>query len=363
MTEFEQKQRRIEALLVRHSLDALLLRRASSFAWATCGSSSYINTASTYGEAALLIAPSGPYLITNNIEAARLEQEEQLWKQGWQFTVTPWHQAQDAIGRLSQGLRLGADGLYPGAVDLSAEVSRLRALLTPEEGMRFRALGRLCAEGMAAAAAAVRPGQTEYEIAGLLAAEMESRGVQAVVNLAATDERILAYRHPLPTSRRLQRYAMLVLCGRRGGLVCSVTRLVHFGRLPDDLRRKATAVAQVDATYVSATRAGEPLRAILERAIQAYAEVGYPDEWQLHHQGGAAGYEPREYLATPHADDVVCAGQAYAWNPTIGGTKSEDTILVSEAGCEVLTAMPDWPEHLVTVAGQVLHRPAILEVT
>jgi Xaa-Pro aminopeptidase len=362
MTEFEQKQGRIRSLLAERSLEALLLRRASSFAWATCGSSSCINLASTYGEAALLITPSGLHLVTNNIEAPRLEQEEQLWKQGWKFSVTPWHQAEDVIGRLSQGFRLGADGFYPGAVDLSAEVSRLRALLTPDEGTRFRTLGRLCAEGMAAATAAVWPGQTEYQIAGFLAAEMESRGVQAVVNLAATDERVFAFRHPLPTGTKLQRYAMLVLCGRRGGLVCSVTRCIHFGRLPDGLRRKAGAVAQVDATYIAATRPGETLRAILQRAIQSYAEVGFPEEWQLHHQGGAVGYEPREYLATPQADDVVSAGQAYAWNPTINGTKSEDTILVGESGHEVLTAMPGWPEHKVTVGGQVLHRPAILEI-
>ena len=62
-----------------------------------------------------------------------------------------------------------------------------------------------------------------------------------VVNLIATDERIFNFRHPLPTHKRLERYAMLVLCGRQRGLVCSITRLVHFGRLPDDLRRKAEA--------------------------------------------------------------------------------------------------------------------------
>lgn len=363
MDEFEQKQRSVQALLASHSLEALLLRRASSFAWATCGGSSYVNTASTDGEAALLIAPSGRHLITNNIEAPRLEREEQLGRQGWQFSVTPWYQAEDVVGRLSRGLRLAADGPYPGAVDLSAEVARLRAQLTPEEGARFGAVGRLCAEGMAAAVGAVRPGQTEYEIAALLASEVQSRGVQPVVNLVATDERVLAYRHPLPSGKKLQRYAMLVLCGRRGGLVCSVTRCVYFGQLPDDLQQKALAVAQVDATFIAATRPGESLRVILGRAIQAYAAVGFPEEWRLHHQGGPAGYEPREYLATLQAEDVVSAGQAYAWNPSISGAKSEDTILVGKSGPEVLTAMPGWPEHRVAVGDLTLSRPAILQVS
>ena len=362
MTEFNQKQDRIQALLAERKLDALLLQRVSSFAWATCGAASYVNTATTNGEAALLITPSGRYLITNNIEATRLEQEEKLAAQGWEFRVTPWHQAQDAVAELTQGLSLGADGPYPGTTDISGDLARLRANLTPEEGKRFRALGRLCAEAMDSAVRAVRPGQTEYQIAGLLAHQAESRGVQAIVNLIATDERIFAFRHPLPTGKKLERYAMLVLCGRQRGLVCSVTRFVHFGRLPDDLRRKAEAVARVDATFIAATRPGRLLGEIFRRATAAYAEAGFPDKWHLHHQGGPAGYEPREYIATPGSTDVVSVGQAYAWNPSIAGTKSEDTILVGEAGNEVLTAVENWPMLSVTVDDQTFVRPAILEI-
>jgi len=362
MTEFGQKQDRIQALLAECKLDALLLRRVSSFAGATCGAASYVNTATTNGEAALLITSSGRYLITNNIEAARLEQEEKLAAQGWEFRVAPWHQAQDAVAELTRGLRLGADGPYPGATDLSGDLARLRANLTPEEGERFRVLSRLCAEAMDSAVRAVRPGQTEYQIAGLLAHEAGSRGVQAIVNLIATDERIFAFRHPLPTDKKLERYAMLVLCGRRWGLVCSLTRLVHFGRLPDDLRRKSEAVARVDGALITATRPGRTLGEIFRCATAAYAEAGFPDEWRLHHQGGPAGYEPREYVATPGSTDVISVGQAYAWNPSITGTKSEDTVLVGEAGNEVLTAMEDWPALTVTVDGQEHARPAILEV-
>ena len=78
MTEFTQKQVRIKALLAERHLDALLLQRVSSFAWATCGAASYINSAATDGAASLLVTPSGRYLITTNIEATRLEQEEKL---------------------------------------------------------------------------------------------------------------------------------------------------------------------------------------------------------------------------------------------------------------------------------------------
>jgi Xaa-Pro aminopeptidase len=349
MTEFATKQERIQALLAKHGLDALLLKRVSSFAWATCGASSYVNTATTSGEASLLIARSGRHLITNNIEATRLRQEEKLADQGWQFHVAPWYEAQEALAQLTKGMKLGSDDPVPGALDLSHDLARLRANLTLEEGERFRELGRLCAEAIDSATRAVRPGQTECEIAARLGHEAERRGAQPVVNLIATDQRIFDFRHPLPTDKVLDHYAMMVLCGRRQGLICSVTRLVHFGRLTDELR-------------LDATRPGQRLDQVFARATDAYAEAGFPDEWQWHHQGGPAGYEPREYIATPYTQDPVLAGQAYAWNPSIAGCKSEDTILVTDSGNEVLTAIDGWPDLPVAVRGCEHRRPAILEI-
>ncbi len=364
MNELDTKRQRISELLARHHLDALLLRRVSSVAWATGGAASYVNVATTEGASCLLITPSGSYVICNNIEAPRLEQEEKLAAQGWKFSTAPWHSANDAVEALARGLKLGADGAYPGAVDLSAEMARLRAALVPEEGERLVELGRLAAAGMDAAIRAVRPGQTEYEIAAALGAQAQSQGAQPVVNLIATDERIFKFRHPLPTGKRLERYAMLVLCARKRGLVCSITRLVHFGRVPEEIRRKAQACARVDAAMIDATRAGATLDQVIRRAIETYAATGFADEWQLHHQGGPAGYEPREYLGTPGSTDVVLDGQAYAWNPSITGIKSEDTILVGAGGNRVVTEIQGWPMLSIALAdGRSIARPDILEIT
>jgi antitoxin VapB len=234
--------------------------------------------------------------------------------------------------------------------------------LTPEEGDKFRELGQICATAMAEAIRAVQPGMTEYEIAAILGQATQKQGAQPIVNLIATDERIFKFRHPLPTGKKLEKYAMLVLCGRRWGLIASITRLAHFGPLPDELKRKETAVAQIDAAMIAATRPGAALKDVFERATAVYAQTGFPDEWKLHHQGGPAGFEPREYVATPTATEIVVAGQAYAWNPSITGTKSEDSILVGENGNEVVTAVSDWPMLSVEVNGQTILRPKILEI-
>ncbi len=362
MDEIAVKLNYLRDLASRHALNAILLQRVSSLAWATGGAAAFVNLARSDAEASLLVTHDQQYLITNNIESTRLQKEEGLASQPWSFYITPWYEKENAIGRLLKGLRLGVDGEYPGGKDLSAEIARLRANLNPEEGQRFRALGQLCAQAMQAATQAVRPGQTEYEIAGLLAGEAERRGMQCIVNLIAADERIYNFRHPLPTDRKLKRYVMLVLCGRRSGLVCSLTRLIHFGKLPDELRHKADAVARVDATMIAATRPGFTLGHVFGCAQEVYAAVGYADEWKLHHQGGPAGYEPREFIATPDSSELVTTGQVYAWNPSITGCKSEDSVLIGGEGYEVLTAIPGWPTLKVELADQIIARPDILIV-
>jgi Xaa-Pro aminopeptidase len=362
MNEFDVKQERIQSLLAANHLDALVLQRVSSFAWATCGGASYVNTAASDGASSLLLTPAGRYVITNNIEAPRLEQEENL-TQNWEVRIAPWYKTNDAIAELTHGMRLGADAPLAGAADLSDEMTHLRANLTPEEGERFRTLGTLCAEAMNSAARGIHPGQSEFEIAAVLARETINRGAQPIVNLIATDERIFKYRHPLPANKKLDRYAMLVLCGRKWGLVASITRLVHFGQLPKELRHKSEACAYVDGIFITGTRPGRSLGDIFHAAQTAYSESGFPDEWQLHHQGGPAGYEPREYIATPESTESASLGQAYAWNPSIAGTKSEDTILLGASENEILTAIDGWPSLAIDLpAGRQIRRPAILEI-
>jgi Xaa-Pro aminopeptidase len=360
-TELNLKLERISDLLNKYKLEALLLQKTGNFAWATCGADSHINTADSMGVASLLITRANRYLLTNNIEAGRLMQEEGLAEQDWELQVSPWFEKGEKITGLIGGMKVGADTSLPNALDLSHDIATLRSQLTKAEGDRFKELGNLCALGMRQAIEAVKPGMNEYELAGLLAQSVESRGVQAIVNLIATDERIFSYRHPLPTSKILRNYAMLILCGRKWGLICSITRLVHFGQLPDEVRHKANGVARIDAEMIAATRPGNTLGDVFDRVQSAYAAAGFPDEWKLHHQGGSAGYAPREVTATPASTEPILLGQAFAWNPSIAGAKSEDTILVGESSNEIITEMTDWPTIDIQIGDQVIKRPAILE--
>ncbi|MCJ7660160.1 MAG: aminopeptidase P family N-terminal domain-containing protein, partial [Anaerolineales bacterium] len=135
--ELETKLARIQDLLKAHNLDALLLQGVDNFAWATCGSASYINTADNQGVGALLITPEARYLITNNVEAPRFRREERLEPQGWEFVISPWYEPNEAIVKLTNGMHLGADFAFPEATDLRAALTALRINLLPEEQARF----------------------------------------------------------------------------------------------------------------------------------------------------------------------------------------------------------------------------------
>jgi Xaa-Pro aminopeptidase len=185
-------------------------------------------------------------------------------------------------------------------------------------------------------------------------------GIRTPVVLIAADDRIERYRHPLPTERKIDARVMTVVCGERHGLNCSATRLVSFGPLPAELRRRHDAVVRVDATLISETKPGRTLGEVFNAGQRAYAESGYADEWMHHHQGGSTGYVGREVRAAPGCPVQALGNQAFAWNPSLAGTKSEDTILVTDAGTEILTQAVDWPMIEVKIDGTNRHRPDIL---
>ena len=51
----------------------------------------------------------------------------------------------------------------------------------------------------------------------------------------------------------------------------------------------------------------------------------------MHHQGGVTGYAPREVKVVPGMTMSLRRNMALAWNPSVTGSKSEDTIIIDDA--------------------------------
>lgn len=357
--EAQAKLAQLRALMASRELDAILLEQTPNVAWLTAGVETAINIAADRGPLALLVTPERACVVTDGIEAPRLEVEEGLVDLGFELVVEPWYRRGAFIADARARGRVGSDDERDPSTVVS-DIQRLRATLHPSEVGRLRHACLLAADVLREVVAQVTPGMTEHAIAGMLDGASRARGSVAVVTLVGSDERIAAYRHPLPTGKAIERYVMLVLCLRWHGLVAATTRLIHFGALPDNLAARARAVAAVDARMIQGTQAGRTLAEQWELAAQSYRDVGYPEAIEEHHQGGSIGYLTRERLATPDDTTPMELSQAFAWNPSVRGVKSEDTILLAPDGPEVLTTMPEWPTWDVTLDGQRWQRPAIL---
>ena len=367
--EVEIKRQRLNRLLQSMKLDAVLVGRRDNFAWVTGGADNHVRLATESGVGYLLIEPDRWTLIATNIETPRLTREElEDLPVPVDVEAVPWYLGvESGIERLVKGKRVASDTGVAGTPNVHHALQELRFPLSEPECERMRELGRQAADALEGVLSnEVAPGQTELDVAGRIARALLERGIEPTVVLVAADERVRQFRHPIPTRRAVERYVMGVVCARKGGLIVALTRLVHFGRLPGDLRARHDAVCRVDAAMIAATKPGTRVADILEAGVRAYRKEGFPDEWRLHHQGGAIAYAEREYLATPDCPHVVPSPSAFAWNPSITGTKSEDTILVgtnSTQAIEIITAHgPQWPTVTVEIDGQVLRRPGILEL-
>jgi antitoxin VapB len=367
IAEQREKEARLHALMAREGLDAIVLRRVSSFAWATAGMPSYVSTTSDAGEAELVVTPTARYLRTSTIEAPRFDRELGLARAGWNFDVSPWFEARGALPGIASGgrARVGYDlASGPnGAVDVSRAIARLRAVLGARERERLRDVCMRTAAAMGAALTSIRRGATAHQIAAMVAEQLVARGVWPTVLQVACDARARAYKHALPTDNTFDRYALVGVCARRHGLVCSMSRAVHVGPVPDDLRRAQEGVMRVDAAMIRASRFGRTLSEVLDCGREAYAALGHEGEWLRHHQGGLAGYEPREELATPGCDLALEDGHVIAFNPSLEGAKSEDTIILAAGSPEIATRIEGWPAETVLVDGESLQRPTILELS
>ncbi|MCX5641887.1 MAG: M24 family metallopeptidase [Candidatus Omnitrophica bacterium] len=241
------------------------------------------------------------------------------------------------------------------------DLSTLHLPLTGPELARYRNLGKNVGESFNGAVKKIKIGDTEHAIAGIMAEILLAQGICPTVLLVAADKRIARFRHPIPTKNRLKKYVMLVVCGRQGGLIISATRLISFGKISPELERKHKAVAHVDAAFILETKPGKRMAEIFRAGVKSYRDSGFPKEWRQHHQGGPTGYAGRYFKATPTEERKVIAGSAFAWNPSITGTKSEDTILIAgNKEPEIISNTPGWPMIKVVYKGTTISRPDIL---
>lgn len=369
-SEIEIKTERIRRLLEADGLGGVLLNAQHNFAWATGGRSNAINRGAENGCCFLFYRADGRrFLLANNIEMPRLL-SEQVSADDFEPVEMPWpaertgHFVIDEARRLAGANKHLASDLYLSAdlKPIEGSIARCRYSLTPHEVERYRALGRDAGEVFRRIFDTIAPGETELEIAAKLNSMLATRGFETTVTLVGADERVDSFRHPLPTANVWQKKLLIVACARRDGLFANLSRIAYVGEPPSELENKTRTCANVFAQFLNATRVGAKGSNLYEIAVAAYAKYGFADEIAKHHQGGATGYKGRDWVAHPKCGEIVADNQAFAWNPSIAGTKAEETVIASAGGIEYLTTSNDFPQIAVEVDGKEYFAPGILKL-
>jgi Xaa-Pro aminopeptidase len=367
--EVAEKLDRVRGYLVDSGRSGVLLTRQFLVSWIGAGLEDVIIRGQDGSFVWALVTPDGAYLVTSDIEAARLNAEEDPGDLGFEVVAVPWYEGHflSALTDLCDVNALANDGAGPG-VDASDELQALRLRLTAGERDRMRALGAEACAALEDTMAQLRPGMAGTELSAEAAHRLELRGIFPFVLLLGGDGRRASFRHPTVSSAALERDAMLVFVAVRGGLNVACTRTASVGAPDPQLAERHAIASQAEARAIEATRPGATYGEALQAQLDVYEAHGYPGEWRNHTQGGPIGYGAREFgvapLAAPdrYTGAAVEVGHAVAWNPTVQGAKSEDTFLVGDDGNELITNSSTWPSIEVPLADGVTTRPGILEV-
>ncbi len=367
--EVEEKLARLRHWMQNAGVDGTAFAAQSHVSWVTAGAQNIIERNLDPALVRAFVTQDRAVLVTQNIEAPRIEREESAADLGFEVLTFPWYEAAwDGVMSSLGANTIANDGWGPGRA-ASEELRALRLALTSGERSRLTTLANDATKALESTLRSLHPGVSGRGVAASFSERLEQAGIVPIVLLVGGDERKLEFRHPTVNEERIHESLICVLVGHRSGLHVSLTRSLSFGPLSPEMARRHHIAASVETAMMQATRPGATYGDALQAGIDAYARHGFEGEWKNHYQGGGGGYHIREVSpappGTPNRDSSVPIALHHfaAWNPTVEGTKSEDTFLVSSDGPCVLTTSGDWPTLAVEVAGMTTMRPAVLELS
>ncbi len=359
MTREEDVSRKIEIIrqyMEERKTDGVLLSKVDNFAWITSGARSYVALDDKTGVASALITKNDAYILSKNPETERLKCEE-LPKN---FTVVeyPWFaNLDDMVNNVVDGKRL----LYEEDPEFNNFLLRTRIKLSEYEQERYAEVGAKTAYALENAMKSLSPNMTEIQVKSLVESHLAKEGLDVLLVLAFGDESRMLYRHNLARNVEIGKRCFVSVCTKMHGLVISATRTIEFEK-DEKFESQHEINARIDSEILDATLTKRTISQVFFEIERAYTFHGYPDEWKLHHQGGIAGYNTREIVATPHFSFQIGDAMSFAWNPTITGTKSEDTYIRTKNKMRLLSVNEDrdWPYLEIDVNGRRYKRPGIL---
>jgi len=223
-------------------------------------------------------------------------------------------------------------------------IETLRAVKDGEETAAIRTAAAIAATAFKKAVRHARPGMTESELAGIVDLEMRRQGAKVGFETIVAFGPNASRPHHQPGPRKLRETdTVLIDFGARyKGYCCDITRSFFIGKPTAAWRKAYHVVEKAQAAAIDAARAGIELAKLdaIPRAV--IRESGLPVYG--HGTGHGFGLEIHEIpFLRGKAKGSLKAGQIITIEPGVYvpgklGVRIEDDILITESGCEILTA-------------------------
>jgi Xaa-Pro aminopeptidase len=249
----------------------------------------------------------------------------------------------DAFEALRSGLPMGAS-MEP----VNAWIERLRMVKSAEEIARIRRSVDTNSKAFGETVRRVRPGMTESDLAAELEYRMRRLGAEkpSFDTIVAGGPRS-AFPHAQPTAARLAGGQLVVvdMGALQDGYCSDMTRMLFLGTPGAKVKRTYRAVLEAQLAAIEAVRAGALSKNVDRAARQVLKKQGL-DQAFVHSTGHGLGLEIHEPPRVGKRDKTrLETGMAITIEPGVylegfGGVRIEDTIVVTQTGCEILTPTP-----------------------
>lgn len=240
----------------------------------------------------------------------------------------------------------------PVLVPTERVVERARIIKDDGEVLAFREAGRRLSLVARRIPGFVRAGRREQEIAADIEMAMREAGFSrpAFETIVASGPNS-AFPHARPTSRRLAASEPTVLDfgGVYDGYCVDLTRTVQLGAPTAAVQSLFDAVSEAHDAAIAVVRPGIRPSEIDSAARDVLTRHGLGEAFG-HGTGHGLGLEIHEEPRIAQAvagrpDEPVEPGMVFtiepgAYVPGLGGVRIEDDVLVTAAGCELLTDVP-----------------------